>query len=142
MVNSSISSEALLQKDLPMNSANQAEPTNNTLWKKGMSSKEREERLKWLAEGRGRQGMRIVIITGKIVFAEDHQCIVSMLTWQRDFYPQLMAQPEHWQDSWSTLSRKVISAYFWVHILEWTVIQATPLLAQQACHSSPLLASK
>jgi hypothetical protein len=34
-------------------------------WREGMEENERRERTRWLAQGRGRKGLRIVIVTGK-----------------------------------------------------------------------------
>jgi hypothetical protein len=74
MANPSISSEALSEKTSLVHLTNQTEPTDKFAWKRGMSSKEQEERLKWLTKERGRQGLRIVIITGEMLL----QKIVSV----------------------------------------------------------------
>jgi hypothetical protein len=45
-------------------------------WKEVMSREEKEARTRWLACGRGRKGLRIVIVTGESPVSGRLQCLV------------------------------------------------------------------
>jgi ribosome modulation factor len=74
-------------------------------YSRDMTPQERDKREEWLAGGRGRRGLRIVIVTGaytSIILADN----------QRTSYHVSTESRGHWLDCWSTSRQRDISVCY------------------------------
>jgi hypothetical protein len=71
-------------------------------YSRDMTPQERDKREEWLAGGRGRRGLRIVIVTGT-------STSLYLTDQQRTSYHVSMESHGHWLDCWSTSKPRDIS---------------------------------
>jgi hypothetical protein len=104
-------------------------------WDQKFKSGTSESREEWLSAGRGRTGLRIVIVTGEstLIYKAGAHVI------QRTSFPRWMESHVHLPDFWNTSRRKVTAACFSDQVPEWQVSLTDAISAANICRATTRL---